>query len=116
MIKSVSFNDISEIQVIDMHDSYSVETKMNDGQLLENQYLYQLIYLYFTSEDEFHGVLNGRLMKENQQIFINLLKKIINHLQDYVSYHLYNYKFKITKKKKKDIDKLRQLLDFIERL
>ena len=116
MIKSVSFNDISEIHIINTTNEYYVDTKTTDGQSVENQYLYQLIYLYFTSEDEFHGILNRRLMKENKHIFINLLKKIINHLQDYISYHLYNYKFKITKKKKKDIDKLRQLLDFIERL
>lgn len=79
MIKSVSFNDISEIHIIDVNNldliNTEIKTKVNDGQLLENQYLYQIIYLYFSCEDEFYTLFNSKLMKENKYIFINLLKK-----------------------------------------
>ena len=120
MIKSVSFNDISEIHIINGNNldltNTEIKTKVNDGQCLENQYLYQIIYLYFSCEDEFYTLFNSKLMKENKYIFINLLKKIINHLQYYSTYHLYNMKYKINKNNKKDIDKLLDLLNMIDSL
>jgi len=117
MIKTVSFNDISQIQILN-NNEYSVkkiETKTDDGQSLENQYLSHFIYLNFNYKDQFYNI-NTDFMKYNKIILINFLDHIINHLENHKSYHFYKYRFKIYKKKEEDMKKLYQLLEFIETL
>ena len=117
MIKTVSFNDISQIQILNNNEYcvHKIETKTDDGQSIENQYLSYLIYLNFNYKDQFYNI-NTDFMKDNKLILIQFLDNIMNHLKNHSSYHFYKYRFRIYKNKKEDMKKLYQLLEFIETL
>ena len=117
MIKSVSFNDISKIKIMEKNGYciQDIETKRDDGQSLENQYLSYFIYLYFNYREGFHN-LNTEYIKNNKSILIHFLNHIMDHLKNHKSYHFYKYNFKIYKNKKEDINKLLELLNLTEKL
>jgi len=117
MIKTVSFNDISQIKTVENNGSSirDIKTKREDGQSLENQYLSYFIYLNFNYKDHFNNI-NTNFLKNNKLILIQFLDHIMDHLKNHSSYHFYKYRFKIYKNKKEDMKKLYQLLEFIETL
>lgn len=104
MKKVVSFNDISQLQIIDTDLLYEIETKLIDGS--ENQYFFQLLYVYFNCEKHiFYQFIDSDIIQINKNKYLDLFEKIINHLNTHKTYNFYKYNFKI-KKQREDLEKL----------
>ena len=112
MIKTVSFNDISQLQIIDSNISYSIETKCQDGLCNNKLYFIQLLYIYFNYEkDIFEQFIDINLIQENKSLYLDYFQEIINHLKHNRSYSLYKYSFKI-RKKTDHLNKLKELYNY----
>ena len=112
MIKTVSFNDISQLQIIDSNISYFIETKCKDGQCTDKTYFFELLYNYFKYDIEsFEQCINYDLIIKNKSLYLDYFQEIINHLKKNNSYSLYKYRFKI-RKKNSDLKKLEELYNY----
>ena len=110
MIKTVSFNDISQIKTIDKISE--IETKCIDGRCEDKLYFTQLIYVYFNYDIKiFNKFINKDIIIKNKHIYIDYFQEIINHLKNNNSYSFYRLHFKI-KKNKKSLNKLQSLYNF----
>lgn len=119
MIKSVSFNDLSEIKTFEIiseisekNNCYLTETKCIDGRCIDKLYFTQLIYVYFNYDIKiFNKFINKDIIIKNKHIYIDYFQEIINHFKNNNSYSFYRFHFKI-KKKKKDLNKLQELYNY----
>ena len=110
MRKEVSFNYISQFQVIDSDLLYEIETKSIDGQ--ENPYFFQLLYVYFNCERHiFDQFIDVGIIQKNKHKYVDLFQEIINHLNTHKTYVLYKYHFKINKERE-DLEKLYNLYSY----
>jgi|TARA_R110002072_G_scaffold300256_1_gene477213 hypothetical protein len=112
MIKNVSFCNFSDIKIINSDLSYQSKTRLDDGQMPENLFLSQLIYIFFNHPDNFHKSINVKLIHRNHKNIMDTFNKIMNHLELHNIYSLYKYDFKIYKTEK-DISRFLDLYNFL---